>query len=491
MAASTTTSPRIEPHVWRIAIVVILGAIMSVLDTTIVNVALDTLGRDLDVSLATIQWVASAYLLSLAAVIPITGWLARRFGARRVFLTALVLFTLGSVLCGLATSAGMLIAFRVLQGIGGGMLMPTGQMTLVKAAGPAALPRVMSAIGVPIILAPVFGPTLGGLLLEHVSWQSIFLINLPIGVVAFFAAWKLMPREEPEDAGHLDAVGLGLISTGLVGVTYGLAETGHTGSLLAAEVIVPLLAGLALIVAFVFRSLRVERPLLDVRLYANRAFAAASITTFGLGAALFGAMILMPLYFQNVRGAGPVETGLLIGPQGIGAAIAMGISGIATERFGGGKTALAGTLLLIVATIPFVTLSGDTPYPAIEIAMVFRGLGIGLSIMPALTAAFSVLRKDQINDATPQLTTLQRVGGSLGTAVLSVVLQNGLRDAGTGASPDAMAAAFNTAFVWVLAISLVAMIPTIVLMRIERRAGSIPDESWGSEPAEAALEAAT
>jgi EmrB/QacA subfamily drug resistance transporter len=486
--AAAAAKRGIEPHVWRIAIVVILGAIMSVLDTTIVNVALDTLARDLDVSLDTIQWVASGYLLSLAAVIPITGWLGRRFGARKVFLTALVLFTAGSALCGLATSAGALIAFRVLQGIGGGMLMPTGQMTLVKAAGPKNLPRVMSMIGVPIILAPVFGPTLGGLLLEHVSWESIFLVNVPVGILAFFAAWKLLPRDEPEEAGPLDVTGLALVSTGLVGITYGLAETGAAGSLLASNVVIPFLAGAALVTIFVLRSLRIERPLLDVRLYANKAFAAASLTTFALGAALFGAMILMPLYFQVVRGEGAVATGLLLAPQGIGAAIAMAISGHMTERFGGGLTALIGGIVTLVATIPFVLLAADTPYVVIDAAMVFRGVGIGLSMMPAMTAAFSVLRKDQVNDATPQLTTLQRVGGSIGTAVLSVVLQGHLEAA--GGSADAMASAFGTTFVWVMGITVVALLPTIVLLRVERRRHSIESERRGGAPAEAALEAA-
>src|SRR3954467_9372855 len=225
-ATNRRAATPLSPHVSRIAIVVILGAIMSVLDTTIVNVALDTLSRDLHTSLDGIQWVVTGYMLALAAVIPVTGWAATRFGSRRLYLISLVLFTAGSALCGLAWSPESLIAARVLQGLGGGMLMPIGQMILVKAAGPRNLPRVMSAIGVPIILAPVFGPTLGGLLLEHAGWQWIFLVNLPIGVVAVTVAVRMLPRDEPEEAGSLDAIGLVLIAAGLVGVTYGLAESG-------------------------------------------------------------------------------------------------------------------------------------------------------------------------------------------------------------------------------------------------------------------------
>src|SRR3954463_13547389 len=256
----TSPSSRIEPHVWRIAIVVILGAIMSVLDTTIVNVALDTLSHDLHTSLDGIQWVVTGYMLALAAVIPVTGWGATRFGSRRLYLISLVLFTAGSALCGLAWSSETLIAARVLQGLGGGMLMPIGQMILVKAAGPQNMPRVMSAIGVPIILAPVFGPTLGGLLIEHAGWQWIFFVNLPVGIAAVFAAMRLLPRDRAAaaSAGRLDAVGLGLVATGLVGITYGLAESGTAGSLLADSVLVPFLLGIALVAAFVLRALRIE-----------------------------------------------------------------------------------------------------------------------------------------------------------------------------------------------------------------------------------------
>jgi EmrB/QacA subfamily drug resistance transporter len=194
MRAQTRSS--IEPHVVRVAVVVILGAIMSVLDTTIVNVALHDLSGDLHASLSSIQWVITGYLLSLAAVIPVTGWAVRRYSARRLYLIALTVFTVGSGLCALASSSNELIAFRVLQGFGGGMLTPIGQMILVKAAGPRNLAKVMSAIGVPIVLAPVFGPTLGGLLLQGAGWQWIFMVNVPVGAVALVLGLRLLPHDQ-------------------------------------------------------------------------------------------------------------------------------------------------------------------------------------------------------------------------------------------------------------------------------------------------------
>jgi EmrB/QacA subfamily drug resistance transporter len=481
-----TSDSRIQPHVWRVAVVVILGAIMSVLDTTIVNVALDTLATDLHSSLDDIQWVVTGYMLALAAVIPVSGWAVSRFGARRLYLVSLVLFTAGSALCGLSWSTGSLIGARVLQGLGGGMLMPVGQMILVKAAGPRNMAKVMSAIGVPIILAPVFGPTLGGLLVQHAGWQWIFFVNLPVGVAAVFAALRLLPRDTGDRAaaGRLDATGLALVATGLVGVTYGLAQSGSAGSLTASAVLVPCLTGVALVAAFVARALHIERPLLDVRLYANKAFAAASVTMFALGAALFGAMVLMPLYFQLVRHEDAVTTGMLVAPQGIGAAFAMFLSGRVTQRLGGGLTSLIGGAITIVATVPFVLVDESTSFALIAAAMVVRGFGIGMSMMPSMTAAYAVLRPDQVNDATPQMTVLQRVGGSIGTAILTVVLQSGITGLGRP-TPAGIAASFAHTYWWVLGISLVALAPTILLTAVERRT-----RAAAPMPAEAILEAA-
>jgi EmrB/QacA subfamily drug resistance transporter len=475
-APSSSVKSRIEPHVLRIAVVVIAGAIMSVLDTTIVNVALHDLSHDLHASLASIQWVITGYLLSLAAVIPVTGWAVKRYSARRLYLIALVVFTAGSALCALASTSGELLAFRVLQGVGGGMLTPIGQMILVKAAGPRNLPRVMSFIGVPIVLAPVFGPTLGGLLLQSVGWQWIFLINVPVGAVALTLAWRRLPHDDAgsAQAGRLDIVGLVLAAAGTVGVTYGLSQSESAGSLTAASVLIPVLAGLALVALFVLHANRVEHPLLDLKLFRNPAFSAASLTTFCLGAALFGAMILMPLYFQVVRGEDAIHTGLLLIPQGIGGGLGMSLSGRITERIGAGRTSVIGAVILSLATLPFVLIGSGTSFALIGAAMLVRGMGIGLSIMPAMTAAFSVLSREQINDASPQLTVLQRVGGSLGTAIIAVVLQGQIRHAHTQA---ALAAGFAHTYVWVLAVTLLALAPTLLLMRIERRARVTPDSA--------------
>src|SRR3954462_1950295 len=372
-----SSSDRIDAYVWRISAVVILGSIMSILDTTIVNVALETLGHELHSTVSDIQWVVTGYMLALAAVIPVTGWAARRFGAKRVYVISLVLFIAGSVLCGLASSANELIVFRVIQGVGGGMILPIGQLMMADAAGPKRMGRVMSIVAVPAMLAPILGPTLGGLIVDNASWRWIFFVNLPIGLAAVAAALRILraaARGRPE---ALDVRGLGLMATGLPLLTYGLAEIGTTGGFTATKVVVPCLLGLALIAAFAVHALRVRHPLLDLRLYRRPTFASASLTMFCLGAALFGSMILLPLYWQGVRHESVLHTGLLTAPQGVGMALVMPLAGRLSDRLGGGPLALFGVILTTLATIPFGLIGATTPIGVLAVAMFIRGMGIG------------------------------------------------------------------------------------------------------------------
>jgi EmrB/QacA subfamily drug resistance transporter len=458
---------RIDAVVWRISAVVIIGSIMSILDTTIVNVALATLGRELHSTIAQIQWVVTGYMLSLAAVIPVTGWAARRYGAKRVYLVSLLLFTACSALCGLANSATQLIVFRVLQGVGGGMILPIGQLMMAEAAGPKRMGRVMSIVAVPAMLAPILGPTLGGLILDNASWRWIFYVNLPIGILATVAALRILPDVAPGRADPLDVRGLALMATGLPLLTYGLAEIGSTGSFTATKVVVPCLLGVALIAAFIVHALRVEHPLLELRLYAKRTFASASLTMFCLGGALFGSMILLPLYWQEIRHESVVNTGLLTAPMGLGMAMVMPLAGKLSDRWGGGPIALFGVVVTTLATIPFAFIGLHTSIVGISIAMFLRGVGIGFAFMPAMAAAFAALERSELAHATPQLNVLQRIGGSIGTAVLAVVLTRALTGAHT---PADAAGAYATAFAVAAGLTALAIVPCVILLRAERAA---------------------
>ncbi|HTD07434.1 MAG TPA: DHA2 family efflux MFS transporter permease subunit [Solirubrobacteraceae bacterium] len=460
-------SLKIERHVWVISGVVILGMIMSILDTTIVNVALRTLGHDLHSPISQVQWVVTGYLLALGAVIPVTGWASRRYGAKRVYLVSLVLFTAGSAACGVSNSLVGLVVFRVLQGAGGGMIMPVAQLIMAQVAGPKRMGRVMGVVSMPAMLAPIFGPVLGGVILENLHWSWIFFVNVPVGVVAFALAWRMLPQTDSGEAGNLDVLGLALLPTGAAAIVFGLSELGSGATLGSATVLAPLLGGLVLSFVFCLHALRVERPLLDIRLYANKVFAGASFTTFGLGAALFGAMILVPLYYQEVRGESIINTGLLNAPQGLGALVAMPIAGRLTDRFGGGRIALCGVSLLCLSTLPLAFVGANTSIVGLSALLVVRGVSIGLSFMPAMTAAFASMRPDQLSDATPQINVLMRLGSAIGVAVLAVVLQRA-----SGGAVTHPAHAFRTAYWWGLGIAVLSLVPCLMLLRAERpRAG--------------------
>jgi len=493
-AAAPVGRGGLTPEVRNVAIVVIVGAIMSILDTTIVNVALESLSKDLGAPLSTIQWVTTGYLLSLATVIPLTGWAAERFGPRRVWMTVVSAFVATSAFCGLAWSAESLIAFRVLQGLAGGMIMPIGMITLAQTAGPERVGRVMSVIGVPMLLAPVLGPVLGGLIVTHLSWRWIFFVNLPIGLVGLLLAARLMPAERSVGRGgagapsRLDWRGLLLLSPGLALVVFGLSEVSTHGGVTLGRAL-PVLAGLLLVGAFVVHAWHCDAPLVDVQLFRGRGFSAAGATVFLVGGALFGSLLLLPLYYQIARGESPLSAGLLMAPQGVGAALGMNRAGKLVDRIGGGRVVIPGLLMLMAGTVAFTQVGPGTSFWLLGGSLVLRGLGLGFTMMPAMAAAYATIGREQVPRATPMLNVLQRVGGSLGTAVLAVVLQRqittqlggggGGRGGGSvGAISDAararaagpLATAFAHTYWWAMAMTALAVVPAAVLAVTERQA---------------------
>jgi EmrB/QacA subfamily drug resistance transporter len=472
-----------------IAGVATLGLIMAVLDTTIVNVALDTLARELDVSLATGQWISTGYLLSLASVIPVSGWITERFGSKPTWIASIALFAVGSALCALATSAGELIAFRVVQGLGGGMLVPVGFTLVAQSAGPRRVGRALGTIGLAILLGPIFGPIIGGLIVDSAPWQWLFLVNLPIAVVAIAAAVRFLPGDAGRaDAGALDWLGAALLCPGMAAIVFGLSETESHGGLGAPTAFGPIVAGAMLVGLFVWHSLRVPRPLIDVRLFRSRGFSAAAMATFLLGGALFGMLLLLPLYYQVDRGESALGAGLLLAPQGVGAALMLPISGRLADRIGGGRVAVGGCLVVALATAPWVFVSDHTPFALLGAVLFVRGMGLGSSLQPTIAAAYALIDTAQVPRATAGLNALRQAGGAIGTALLAVVLQRQvdgkmpLAGAGSGEllapiSPAAreqvsgpLATAFGHTFMWAVALAVLAFVPAVALLREERRA---------------------
>jgi EmrB/QacA subfamily drug resistance transporter len=352
------------------------------------------------------------------------------------------------------------------------MLMPAGMTILTQAAGPQRVGRVMGIIGVPMLLAPVAGPILGGWLVQDVDWRWIFVVNVPVGIAAFVLGFKVLDRDRSQHHVKLDWVGLALLSPGLTALVYGLAEVASGTPFVSAHVGGSLLAGVVLITAFAWHALHTEAPLLDLTLFKVRAFAAGATTTFILGGALFGAMILVPLYYQVVRGEGALTTGLLMAPQGIGAAISMPISGRITDRSGPGRIVLVGLCFVFAGTVAYVMLTPTTSYAFLTFALFLRGIGLGFTMMPAMSAAYQTLDRAAVPRATTTLNILNRVGGSIGVALLSVMLQRNL----TSGAPTAsgMATAFGTTFWWATALVAIAAIPALMLPRRPVRPATAP-----------------
>ncbi|MEP6953419.1 MAG: DHA2 family efflux MFS transporter permease subunit, partial [Solirubrobacteraceae bacterium] len=352
-----------------------------------------------------------------------------------------------------------------------------GMITLAQSAGPSRMGQVMGVIGVPMLLGPVLGPVLGGLLVEQLSWRWIFYVNLPIGLVGLVLAAKLLPAERAVGRGgdtpsRLDWKGLSMLSPGVALVVFGLSEVSSHGAITPWRV-APIVLGALLVAAFARHALRAESPLVDVRLLRERGFAAASATIFLVGGALFGALLLLPLYFQIARGQSALQAGLLMMPQGLGAALGMNRAGKLTDRLGGGRIVLAGLAMLMVGTLPFTQVTATTPYWVLELGLVARGAGLGFTMMPAMAAAYSTLERSQVPRATPMLNVIQRVGGSLGTAVLAVVLESqlsaGLAPARPGGVTGPQAAdAFAHTYWWAFGAPAIALVPAFLLARAQR-----------------------
>ncbi|MDS0132938.1 DHA2 family efflux MFS transporter permease subunit [Amycolatopsis sp. CM201R] len=443
---SMTTAVRPDAALWRLGGVLIMGAVLSILDATIVTVGIGSIARDLDSPLTTVQWVASAYLLAASMAIPLSGWLTDRFGGRAVWLTAVAIFTAGTLLCGFAWSAPALVAFRVVHGLGGGLMQPVGQAVFAQAAGPA-LGRMIGVITLPATVAPVLGPMLGGALVADFGWRWMFFAIVPLGAATFLFARRLLPAPAP-DGPHapLDIRGIALLSPGLGAFVYGLAE----------GVAVAWMAGAALLLAYGIHASRAPSPVLDLALFRNRGFAVASASTFLLGASLYSSMLLLPLYFEQVEHASALRAGLLLAPQALGSAAVMLAGGRLLARFGPRRMMLAGIALSLLGTLAFTRLTAAPDNTLLMVSLLIRGAGLGAATAPGMTTLYGSLQRSQIPRAASAFNVINRIGGSLGTALLAAILHHELT-----ATPVPPQSAYATTFTWALALTALTLIPAL------------------------------
>ncbi|MFC8720551.1 DHA2 family efflux MFS transporter permease subunit [Kitasatospora sp. NPDC057198] len=446
------------------AITLIVGALGVVLDTTVVSVALNDLAEDLGAPLATVQWVSTGYMLAVFTAIPLAGWAQSRLGGRRLWVLALTGFLGGSILSALARDATGLIVFRLVQGLAGGIMMPLMYTLLVQAAKGRNIGKVMAVITVPTALGPILGPVLGGLVLHLADWRWLFLANIPLCLLGTVLARRNLPDDRPapdEPRAPLDAVGLLLLGPGSAAVLLGLSQVDGDTGFTSTRVLVPLLAGLAMAAGFTVRALtRAPAPLVDVRLFRHRPVASASTLLFLGGISLFGSMTLLPLYFQQVRGATPLDTGLLLIPQGVGALVARGLAGTYLDRTGPRAVALAAFASVAASTVPFAFVTADTDETLLLAALFVRGVALGAAMIAPMGAAFVGLERQEIPDASMITRVAQQLGGAVGVAVLLVVLQ---QNTGGARTPDALATGFDHAFWWSVALTAAA-VPLCLLL---------------------------
>ncbi len=401
-------------------IAIIIGIFMVVLDGTAVNVALPKLVDDLHTTLPTLQWIVTGYTLAQAAVIPLAGWLSDRFGAKRVFLISVALFTAGSVLCATAQNSGMLITFRVLQGLGGGAVLPVAMAYVYRISPPDKVGALMGMMGVPILFAPAIGPVLGGWLVQYASWRYIFLLNLPVGIVGLIVGVLGLPAVQRTAVAGLDRYGALLGPLAFAALSYGVSA-GAT-SWTATQTIAGLAIGVVALLAFIVVELRASNPLLELRVFRSVDFSLAIVAQWVGQVALFGSLFLVPLFLQQVRGFGAFDTGLAILPQAIAAAVFMPIGGLLFDRIGARPLVVAGLGLVAVATYLLAQVGVQTQASDLIPALALAGAGMGLMMMPLTTHIINAAPRALVTRVTSLTNALQQVVSGFAIASLSTIL---------------------------------------------------------------------
>jgi EmrB/QacA subfamily drug resistance transporter len=444
------------------------GPLVLNFSSTTVNVAIDELMGRFDAPLSTIQWVVTGYLLALALVLPSFRWAVELLGSRRLYVGCLLAFTATSALCAFAWSAQSLVAFRIVQGAVGGLLAPLAQTLIAQLAGPKRMGRAVSIVSIPVLVAPLLGPVLGGLLIQKLSWRWLFLFNAPIGLVGAWFAHRRLPPGTHGTRVPFDLVGFALLSPAVGLFTYALASFGRARGT-SSGALVPLAMSVVLLVAFILDARR--RPstaLIDVRVFRHRMIAAALVAYLLTSFGTFGAQLLLPLYYQQVRGQSPTNAGLLLAPQGLGMLLTLPQIGKLTDRFDNGKMVVAGVLTTLAGTLAFTQASESTSYVLLCASLVLRGAGLGATSTPALAAAYKHLTRDEIPNATTALNIVQRLGAPLGTATMAMTLQQLIaRTPGAHESRAALSVAFARTFTVAAVLASLALFAGLALVRLQ------------------------
>lgn len=453
----------LPPELVRVVVVASFGPILLNLGSTSINVALPSLMTHFDVPLSTIQWVTTGYLLALASVLPAFRFAVERLGSRRLYVGCLIAFTATSALSAVAWSATSLIALRVLQGAVGGLLAPLAQLLCAQLAGPKRMGHAISFISIPALVAPLLGPIVGGLIVEHLSWRWLFFLNAPLGLLGAWLATRRLPPGKTDTRANLDLRGLALLSPGIAAFTFAVSALGRAHGL-SATVLAPMVIALALLTAFVLDARRrPETALLDLRVVRHPVVGAALATYLLASFGSFGGQLLLPLFYQKVRGASASDAGLLMIPQGVGMLLSLPQVGKLTDRFDNGAIVIGGALTTLAGTAAFTVATEQTSIVLLSASLVVRGIGLGAIAAPALSAAYRALSRDEIPNATTALNIVQRLGAPLGTAIMAMTLQRFIDH-----TPGSLAPAFAHTFLINAAFSALSVFAGLVLLRAGR-----------------------
>ncbi|MYS19328.1 drug resistance transporter, EmrB/QacA subfamily [Streptomyces sp. DvalAA-14] len=432
----------LDPALRRLIGVILLGGIMGILDGSMIAVAADTLVKNFHTSLSAVSWVSTSYLLALTVSIPVTTWAVDRFGGRRLWLLGLVVFLAGSISAGLAWNIGSLITFRVVQGLGAGLLDPLMLTLLARSAGPSRIGRVMGLMGVVGSSGPVFGPVVGGLILQGASWRWMFLVNVPIGLAALVLALRVVPDDKPvgeHTAGKLDVVGLALIGPGVATAVLTLSQYAERTEFLTWRVLVPLAAAVVLLGGYGAHALRARRaPLIDLRLFRSRGFSASVTVGALVGLATFASLFALPLYYQQVRGHDTFASALLLAPLGVGSALSMPLTGRLSDRLGSRRLVLGGAVLAGLSALGFTQLAAGTSQ-VWSAALAFTiGLGLGSVGAPTIASLYRTLPGHLVPQGSTVLYMLNQLGAAIGIALVALLVQS----AGSGDALGGFQAAY-------------------------------------------------
>jgi len=426
---------------------IVVGMIMVILDSTVMNIAMPVLMDDFQTSVNTMQWSITAYTLALSAVIPLAGWLTDRFGAKQIFLITIFLFTAGSLLCSFATTPEQLIIYRIIQGVGGGMVQPIGMAIIFKLAPPNKQGAVMGLLGIPMMLGPALGPVLGGYLLEYATWHWIFLINLPIGIIAILVGLRFLPRVERRTVPRLDLMGIILAPIAFATLSYAVSEGGKDWG--STNTLVSLAVGVVALVLFFIAELRHDQPLLELRVFKSFDFSLGIVTSWLSTMALFGSFLFVPMYMQQVFGYEPLKTGFMILPQVAMTGLFMPIGGKLFDKFGARVVSIVGIAFIAGGLFYMSQIQADSGAGYVITATMLMGVGMGLSMMPVNTHILKVAPRKLVGRVTPLVSAAQQVVVSFAVAGLASYMGTRIEDhmgATKGDAPAALLAAFGDTF---------------------------------------------